>query len=49
MPAAKPVRMVVVNGVRYREEDAPKAGEERAIENQPVKNKMRTTRTASKK
>ena len=45
--ADKAVKMVVVNGVRYREEHAPKT--EKRDDEKPVENKMRTTKTASKK
>lgn len=42
------VDMVVVNGVRYRPEDAPK-DEKRDTEQKPAENKARTTRTTEKK
>lgn len=40
------VKMVVVNGVRYREEDAPKT-EKR--DEKPAEHKMRSPKTAAKK
>ena len=46
--ADKAVRMVVVDGVRYRPEHAPKTTEKRDDE-KPAENKMRTTKSASKK
>ena len=42
MAEPKPVKMVVVNGVRYREEDAPDSSGEKAT---TPKNKSRTTST----
>ena len=41
------VKMVVVNGVRYRAEDAPKEAEQ-AEETKPVEHKMRQPRTKAK-
>lgn len=38
------VEMVVVDGIRYRKEDAPKRVEKKPDE-KPVENKVRTTRT----